>query len=71
MIGEFDLGGLFAPTLLLWAAVALLISLPLRRLLDWSGAYRFVWHRGLFDIALVLILWSAIAALAATLTFPV
>ncbi len=71
MIGEFDLGGVFAPTLLLWAAAALVISLPLRRLLDWSGAYRFVWHRGLFDIALVLILWSAIAALAATLTFPV
>ena len=71
MIGEFDLDGVFAPALLLWAAVALLISLPLRRLLSWSGAYRFVWHRGLFDIALVLILWGAVAALAATLTFPV
>ncbi len=71
MIGEIDLGGVFAPTLLLWAALALLASLPVRRLLDRSGAYRFIWHRGLFDIALLLVLWGAIAGLAARLTFPV
>jgi len=70
MIGEFDIGGVFAPTLLLWAGVALALSLPLRRLLDRAGAYRFVWHRGLFDIALVLILWGTVAAIAAHLTFP-
>jgi len=70
MIGEFDLGGVFAPSLLLWAALALALSLPVRRLLDRSGLYRFVWHRGLFDIALVLTLWGAIAGLAAALTFP-
>jgi hypothetical protein len=71
MIGEFDIGGVFAPTLLLWAALALAVSLPIRRLLDWSGFYRLVWHRGLFDIALVIVLWSAIAAAATSLTFPV
>ena len=70
MIGEFDIGGVFTPTLLLWAVVALLISLPLRRVLDRVGAYRFVWHRGLFDIALVILLWSGVTALAVKLTFP-
>lgn len=71
MIGEFNIGGVFAPTLLLWAALALAISLPMRRLLNWIGFYRLVWHRGLFDIALVIVLWSAITAAATTLTFPV
>jgi hypothetical protein len=70
MIGEFDLGGVFAPALMLWAVVAIAVSLPVRRLLLWSGFYRFVWHRGLFDIALVILLWGGVAALAATLTFP-
>jgi hypothetical protein len=70
MIGEMDVGGVFAPTLLLWAAVALAVSVPLRRGLDRIGAYRFVWHRGLFDIALVLILWTVAAKAAALFTFP-
>ena len=70
MIGELNIGGVFAPSLLVWAAVALAISIPLRRVLDRVGAYRFVWHRGLFDIALVVLLWSGVAALATSLTFP-
>jgi hypothetical protein len=70
VIGELDIGGVFAPSLLIWALVALAISLPVRRLLDRFGAYRFVWHRGLFDIALVLVLWGVVAASATALTFP-
>jgi hypothetical protein len=70
MIGEFDLGGVFAPGLLLWAVIALVLSLPIRWLIDRSGLYRFVWHRGLFDIALVLLLWGAVSAAATALTFP-
>ncbi len=70
MIGEVDIGGVFAPTLMLWAAVALALSIPVRRLLSWIGFYRMVWHRGLFDIALVVLLWSGVAAVATTLTFP-
>jgi hypothetical protein len=70
MIGEMNIGGVFAPSLLIWAVVAVVISLPVRRGLDRVGAYRFVWHRGLFDIALVLVLWGAVAAIAATLSFP-
>ena len=70
MIGEIDIGGVFAPVLLIWAVIALVISLPLRRLLELVGFYRLVWHRGLFDIALVVLLWSAVALLATHLTFP-
>jgi len=70
MIGELDIGGVFAPTLLIWAAIAVAISLPVRRGLARVGAYRFVWHRGLFDIALVLVLWGGVAAVAAALSFP-
>jgi hypothetical protein len=64
MTGEWDIGGVFAPVLLVWALIALVISLPLRRLLDRLGFYRLVWHRGLFDIALVVLLWSAVALFA-------
>lgn len=70
MIGEFDLGGVFVPMLMLWAVIALALSLPIRVLLDRIGAYRFVWHRGLFDIALVLALWGAVSATAAHFIFP-
>jgi hypothetical protein len=70
MIGEFDIGGVFAPTLMLWAVVALILSLPVRQLLARIGFYRFVWHRGLFDIALVVLLWGGVAAIAAALDFP-
>jgi hypothetical protein len=69
MSGEFDIGGVFAPSLLIWGLVALTLSLPLRWLLARVGAYRLVWHRGLFDIALVILLWAGVSAWAASHTF--
>jgi len=70
MIGELDIGGVFTPTLLIWGAVALVIGIPVRWALNRVGAYRFVWHRGLFDIALLILIWTGVAATAAALTFP-
>jgi hypothetical protein len=70
MIGEVDIGGVFTPTLLIWGALAFAISLPLRWALDRLGVYRFVWHRGLFDIAVLILVWAGVAATAAALTFP-
>jgi hypothetical protein len=67
MNGEFDIDGVFAPGLLIWGLLAVAASLPLRWLLIRLGAYRFVWHRGLFDIALVVVLWACICAWAASL----
>ncbi len=69
MSGEFDIGGVYAPSLLIWGLVAVALSIPLRRLLAWTGAYRWVWHRGLFDIALLVLVWAGVCAGAAVL-FP-
>ncbi len=70
MIGEIDIGGVFLPALLVWACAALIISLPLRWLLSAVGAYRFVWHRGLFDLCLLVILTGLVAGAAARFSWP-
>ena len=64
MSEEIDIGGgVLIPGLMLWALAALLLSLPVRILLTRAGLYRFVWHRGLFDICLYIIVWGAMAAI--------
>jgi hypothetical protein len=62
---ELVIAGVLIPSLMVWAVVAFLVSLPLTWGLAAIGFYRFVWHRGLFDICLVIILWGGLAALAA------
>lgn len=62
MIGELDLYGVFIPPLLLWVAVALPLTAILRRILRWVGFYRLVWHRPLFDFALLVIVLGVIVA---------
>jgi len=64
MIGEFDVAGVFVPALLVWVLIAIGISMVVRRILVIVGFYRFVWHRGLFDLALLAILWGSVTALA-------
>jgi hypothetical protein len=60
MIGESDIDGVLFPALLILGASAFLITLALRVLLRRLHFYRFVWHAGLFDTALfVVILWIA------------
>lgn len=65
MSGEVDILGVLVAPLLAWAVLAFVACLPLYRLLAWAGAYRFVWHRSLFNVALYLIVLAGIAALAA------
>jgi hypothetical protein len=62
MIGEIDVYGVFVPPLLLWVGAALPLTAVLRRLLRLAGFYRFVWHRPLFDFALLVIVLGAIVA---------
>lgn len=57
-------GGVLIPGLMLWAIAALFLSLPVRWLLSKADVYRFVWHRGLFDICLFIIVWGGTAAIA-------
>jgi hypothetical protein len=64
MSEEIDIGGgVLIPGLMLWAIVSLLVSLPVRLLLSEAGVYRIVWHRGLFDICLFIVVWGAMAAI--------
>jgi len=55
--------GFYLPPLLLWASAALILFAVLRRLLEWLGFYRFVWHRSLFNLALYVLLLGGIAFL--------
>lgn len=64
MIGEIDIYGVFVTPLLLWIGAALVASAILRRLLEWFGFYRLVWHRPLFDLALLVLLVGGVVAAA-------
>ncbi len=49
---EIDLLGVFVSPASICLAVALVISLVVRRFLDKTGINRFVWNRALFDLSL-------------------
>lgn len=59
MTGAVDVLGLYLPWLMPLGFVGLLLLWGLRRVLALCGAYRFIWHPALFDMALyVLLLWA-------------
>jgi hypothetical protein len=68
MTSELNLYGVFVPALFLWMLVAFGILQALRRTLAQGGAYVFVWHRPLFDLALYVIILGAIVYLSIWLT---
>jgi hypothetical protein len=53
---EIDLLGVFVSPALICLAVALVLSLILRRLLDKADINRFVWNRALFDLSLLIVM---------------
>jgi len=59
---ETDIGGVYVPAALVWAGAAFVVSILVERFLGWTGFYRLVWHRALFDLAVFVILWGAIFA---------
>lgn len=63
MIGEINLFGVLLPPLLVWIGAALLLSAALRWVLAKAGAYRFIWHRALFDLALLVALTGLVSFL--------
>ena len=63
MISEVNIYGLFVSPMLLWVGAALLLSAVVRRVLARLGFYRFVWHRPLFDLALLVILLGGVVAI--------
>lgn len=67
VIGEFDVYGVYFPIFVVFAGVAFLLQLVLKRLFDRLNVYRFVWHRPLFDLAVYVILLGVVTALGATI----
>ena len=65
MISEADVYGLLVAPMLLWIGAAMVLSAVVRRVLGWLGFYRFVWHRPLFDLALLVLLVGGIVAFQA------
>lgn len=68
MSGEVDLFGVFVPVALVTAAIAFIAAIVLRRVLRELSAYAFIWHAGLFDVAMFIVLWWFIATTAGTPT---
>ncbi len=66
MTGEIALGGIYIPTLLLLALVALVLSWALTRLIAALGLYRFLAYRAAVDLSLFILLLGALALLVPT-----
>jgi protein AaeX len=69
MTGEMHFGGVLAPTLMVWALLALFLLMAVRKLLARLGVYRWVWHPALFDTALYLVLLQGVSLATAHLQF--
>ncbi len=61
MIGEVETSGVFIPVALVAGILAFIATLVLRRTLRIANAYAFVWHAGLFDVAMFVVLWWLVA----------
>ncbi|WP_416462712.1 DUF1656 domain-containing protein [Sphingomonas sp. VDB2] len=66
MTGEIAMGGIFIPTLLLLALVALVLSWALTRLIAAFGLYRFLAYRAAVDLSLFILLLGGLALLVPT-----
>lgn len=63
MIGEIHILGLYAPPVLVSAIAAGALIFLIRLVLLRTRFYQRVWHPGLFDLALYVVLWSGVALL--------
>ena len=64
MLADINLFGVFVDVRYATAVLALLLMLPVRRLLGALRAYRLVWHPALVDVALFVLLWAVAAWVA-------
>ena len=67
VIGEFDIYGVYFPAFAIYAAIAFLLQVLIKRLLNTYGFYRLVWHRALFDLAIYVILLGVVTAAGASI----
>ncbi|MGO7419619.1 DUF1656 domain-containing protein [Rhizobium ruizarguesonis] len=62
MPAEFDFYGVYVPRLLVLMILSFMLVILIRRSLSWLGAYSLVWHRGLFDLSLYVLLLGAVSS---------
>ncbi|HEX7854562.1 MAG TPA: DUF1656 domain-containing protein [Sphingobium sp.] len=70
MIGEVSFDGVFVPTLLVLALVAMALCFVLTRLIGAFGLYRFVTYRALVDLSLFVLLLGLLSVLVPHLGYP-
>lgn len=63
MRGELDIYGIFIPALLAWSILGFAASIFVRRMLAKFGFYKYVWHRPLFDVALVVVMVGVVVVI--------
>ena len=62
MIHEIDIYGVLVSPMLAWTLPALAATGLLRMMLARLGLYRFVWHKPLFDLALLVIVLGGVVS---------
>jgi protein AaeX len=62
---EVDLFGVYVAPISLMMVAAWLILIALRRLADYFGLLRYVWHPALFEFAIYMIVLSSIVLIVA------
>ncbi len=61
---EIDLSGVLVPSLLVWLLAAYALCAILRPVFQRTGLYRLVWHRALFDLAVLVCVLGGIVYLS-------
>jgi hypothetical protein len=69
-MAEVSIDGVFVPTFLVWLVVAVVVTAVAKRALAAAGFYDLVWHRPLFDLALTVVVFGGVVALAARMVGP-
>ncbi len=63
MFHTVELLGFYLSPVVFWAGAAVVPFIAVRKLLERWGAYRFIWHRSLFNLALYVLLVGGIVFL--------
>lgn len=63
MPGEFDIYGVFVPTLLCLMLIAYALKAAIHALLLRTAFYRWIWHPALFNFALFVLLLGGLFSL--------
>lgn len=71
MTGELAIGGVFMPSLLVLALVAIGLAFLVTRTLGYFGFYRFVTYRALVDLSLFVLVLGLLAWLIPLLGYRI